>query len=162
MPRLAWSRGAGLPTCLNWRFRAFSFSSHWAAALLWDLWISCRCFWWRNTYIITYDVEESSLCQRCEPSDWGGSAPLPAQHLSACTRTGHWQCSGKNKEDCEGQPDWFKTQSFVILGRLWVPNLNGLKWKQCLVTGFPKTSSQTVQSMSWTYHPLFFRSCCLL
>lgn len=42
MLRLAWSRGAGLPACLKRRCRAFSLSSHWAAALLWDLWISCR------------------------------------------------------------------------------------------------------------------------
>lgn len=51
MLMLAWSKGAGLPICLNRRLKAFSFSSHWAAALLWDLWISCRWFWWRNTLI---------------------------------------------------------------------------------------------------------------
>lgn len=50
MLRLAWSKGAGLLICLNRHFKAFSFSSHWAAALLWDLWISRRWFWWRNMF----------------------------------------------------------------------------------------------------------------
>lgn len=45
MVRLVWSRPGELPACLRRRFRAFSLSSQWAAALLWDLWISCRWHW---------------------------------------------------------------------------------------------------------------------
>lgn len=51
---LAWSKGAGLPRCLKWRSRAFSLSSHWAAALLWDLWISCRWLWSRMKHTCKY------------------------------------------------------------------------------------------------------------
>ena len=48
MLRLAGSRGAGLLPCPKRRVRAFSLSSHWAAALLWDLWISCLWLWSRR------------------------------------------------------------------------------------------------------------------
>lgn len=76
MLRLALSRGAGLPMCFKRHFKAFSLSSHWAAALLWDLWISCRWIWWRTNnytlqiehknkpFISVNDVQELVYCRK--------------------------------------------------------------------------------------------------
>lgn len=168
MLRLAWSRGAWLPECLKRRCRAFSLSSHWAAALLWDLWISCRWLCVGNNRARATVSLPSALSN--------ANAQFPWRSLTSSAGVG--LCTDRsltvlwNRERrlsglicCSGVAH---LASLLYIGKaLWqitgmfTANQSGLSFSGLSLNKLLKRVWSHGEAVS-THHPIFFGSCCPL